>query len=165
MKSILEKISSYNIFNYLLPGILFVIITKYVTTYNFVQSDIILGIFLYYFIGLIISRLGSTIIDPILKLTKFIREKPYKEYVESSRQDEKIILFTEYSKMYRTLCAMAISVLVLKLYEYCVAKFQICDMITQILLLILILVLFLFSYKKQTSYIKKRMEIHTEKNI
>ena len=50
MEEILEKISSYNLFNYLLPGILFAVISKEITTYSFLHENIIIGLFLYYFI-------------------------------------------------------------------------------------------------------------------
>jgi len=159
MKEILEKISSYNLFNNLFPGVLFVLIAKYVTAYNFIQSDIVLGVFLYYFIGLVISRIGSLLIDPVLKAVKFIKVKPYDEYVMASKQDEKINLFAEINNMYRTICAMAVSVLILRLYEYCVVKFQICDAVTPIILGVSIAILFLFSYRKQTKYIIKRIDV------
>ena len=68
MKELLDKLSSYNIFNYLLPGILFSVLASKTTELNLIQIDIILGVFVYYFIGLIISRIGSLIIEPILKL-------------------------------------------------------------------------------------------------
>ena len=66
MKDLLEKLSSYNIFNYLLPGIVFVALADALTSFHFVQQDIVIGVFVYYFIGLIISRLGSIVIEPIL---------------------------------------------------------------------------------------------------
>ena len=59
MKDILSKLSSYNLFNYLFPGILFVIVIGKVTHYSLIQQDVIIGVFLYYFIGLVVSRFGS----------------------------------------------------------------------------------------------------------
>ena len=67
MKDLLEKISSYHFFNYLLPGILFAVVAQYTTVYDFLQKDIIIGAFVYYFIGLVISRVGSLLLEPILK--------------------------------------------------------------------------------------------------
>ena len=58
MKELLDKLSSYNIFNYLFPGILFCVISKTLIGYNLIMDDIVLGVFLYYFIGLTISRMG-----------------------------------------------------------------------------------------------------------
>ena len=39
MKEIIEKISSYNLFNYLLPGILFAAFGDYITAYKIIQDD------------------------------------------------------------------------------------------------------------------------------
>ena len=71
MKDILEKLSTYNIFNSLLPGVIFVIMAREFSRYNFIQNEIVLSGFLCYFIGMIISRFGSVIIEPILKKINF----------------------------------------------------------------------------------------------
>ena len=71
MKEILDKLSSYNLFNYLLPGVLFVVIASKVTRYGFIQDDIVIGVFLYYFIGMVISRFGSLVIEPLLNVSRF----------------------------------------------------------------------------------------------
>ncbi|EKD88152.1 MAG: hypothetical protein ACD_35C00035G0002 [uncultured bacterium] len=55
MKDLVEKISSYNLFNNLFPGVVFVTILGKFTTYDFIQKDLIIGLFFYYFIGLVIS--------------------------------------------------------------------------------------------------------------
>ena len=39
MKEIIDKISSYNLFNYLFPGIIFVIILREITKYDLVQEN------------------------------------------------------------------------------------------------------------------------------
>ena len=162
MKELLEKISSYNIFNNLLPGILFVVIAKYTTSYDLIQTDIVLGLFLYYFIGLIISRFGSIVIEKILIKCNFVKYAPYKDFVRVQKQDSKIDILLEANNMFRTFCAMGLLLLFLKLYEYISIKFCFCDTATYILLIVSIIILFLFSYKKQTNYIKERVE--TQKN-
>ena len=158
MKEIIDKISSYNIFNYLFPGILFVIISKSITNYDFIQKDSILGAFLYYFIGMIISRFGSVIIEPFLKKIKFVIFKEYKDYVYASKLDAKIELLSEVNNTYRTLNSMMILLIILKFYNAISIKFNFDDSISLILLSTLIFILFLFAYKKQTNYITKRIE-------
>lgn len=86
MKDLLDKISSYNIFNYLLPGVVFVAIANSLTKYNFIQEDIVIGVFLYYFIGLVISRIGSVVIEPIMKWSGFVKFSEYRDYVSSPRR-------------------------------------------------------------------------------
>ena len=162
MKEIIDKISSYNIFNYLFPGVLFVIIAKRLTTYNLVQDDNLMGAFLYYFIGMIISRFGSVIIEPILKKIKFLKFREYNRYVNASKKDPKLELFSEVNNTYRTLNSMMISLLILKIYNYIETKFTLDSSISLVILTIVVFILFIFSYRKQTNYITKRIDANEQ---
>lgn len=157
MKDLLDKISSYNIFNYLLPGILFVIISKEFTDYNFIQDNEILGVFLYYFIGMIISRFGSLVIEPILKKTKFVIFSNYKDFVLVSKSDPKIELFSEVNNTYRTITSAIILLIIIKGYNQLQVIFKLSESITAIICISLLLIMFLFSYRKQSNYITKRV--------
>jgi hypothetical protein len=161
MKDIIDKISSYNIFNYLLPGIIFVIISNKITDYNFLQDDNVLGAFLYYFIGMVISRVGSIIIEPILKKISFVKFSDYKDFVLASKKDEKIELLSEVNNTYRTLSSTFFLIGVLKAYNLLQIKFLIPETATLSICLLLILTMFLFSYKKQTNYITKRIKANS----
>lgn len=165
MKEIIDKISSYNIFNYLFPGVLFVIIAKRLTTYNLVQDDNLMGAFLYYFIGMIISRFGSVIIEPILKKIKFLKFREYNRYVNASKKDPKLELFSEVNNTYRTLNSMMISLLILKIYNYIETKFTLDSSISLVILTIVVFILFIFSYRKQTNYITKRIDANEQTTI
>ena len=162
MKDIIDKISSYNIFNYLFPGVLFVIIAKRLTDYNFVQDDNLLGAFLYYFIGMVISRFGSVIIEPILKKIKFLKFREYNRYVSASKKDAKLELLSEVNNTYRTLNSMMISLLFLKIYNSIETKFEFDSSVSLIILTILVFILFIFSYRKQTNYITKRIDANEQ---
>lgn len=164
MKEILDKISSYNLFNYLLPGILFVCISKQFTDYNFIQDNDFIGAFLYYFIGMVISRFGSLFIEPTLKKISFLKFADYKNFVSASKKDEKIELFSEVNNTYRTITAMFVILLLLKLYNYFQVRWDIPKNITILTLLVLILLIFLFSYRKQTNYITKRIDANNTPN-
>lgn len=158
MKDILDKISSYNIFNYLLPGILFSLSAKYLTPYNFIQEDNLIGAFLYYFIGLVVSRFGSIILEPLFKKTSFVKFRDYEKYVEASKKDTKIELLSEVNNTYRTITAMLFLLLVLKLYSFLENKYEISSSTTYLILVIALLLMFVFSYRKQTNYISKRID-------
>lgn len=158
MKEIIDKISSYNIFNYLFPGVLFVVIAKYLTDYNFVQDDNLLGAFLYYFIGMVISRIGSVILEPILKKVNFLKFRDYHRYVSASKKDLKLELLSEVNNTYRTLNSMMVSLLILKFYNYIETEFILDSSISLIVITILVFLLFLFSYRKQSNYITKRID-------
>jgi hypothetical protein len=164
MKEILDKISSYNLFNYLLPGILFVCISKQFTDYNLIQDNDFIGAFLYYFIGMVISRFGSLFIEPTLKKISFLKFADYKSFVSASKKDEKIELFSEVNNTYRTITAMFVILLLLKLYNYFQVRWDIPQNITILILVFLILLIFLFSYRKQTNYITKRIDANNNPN-
>ncbi|OFX47732.1 MAG: hypothetical protein A2X13_11335 [Bacteroidetes bacterium GWC2_33_15] len=158
MKEILDKISSYNLFNYLLPGVLFAFIASKMTGINLVQNDLIIGAFVYYFIGLVISRFGSLVIEPILKKTKFVSFADYKDFVTVSQSDTKLDTLSEANNMYRTLMAMFLLLILSGIYSWLTLKFPIIKEWSTILLVILLFIMFLFSYKKQTNYITKRIK-------
>ena len=162
MKAIIEKISSYNLFNYLFPGVLYVIILNKITTYNLVQENILIGVFLYYFIGLVISRIGSLVIEPILK--KVFEFAKYSDFINASKQDNKIELFSEINNMYRTLISLFVMLLISKLYKVLSANFNLLDIVLPYLLIISLIIIFVFSFKKQTAYIVKRVNHHKGKS-
>ena len=166
MKEIIDKISSYNLFNYLFPGIIFVIILREITNYDLVQEDNILGAFLYYFIGLIISRFGSLIIGKILqsKKFKFIKFADYSEFILASDKDKKIELFSEINNMYRTLISLFCLLLFSILYQKISDWLNISESLSYILLIISLIILFVFSYRKQTSFITKRVATRNKEN-
>lgn len=157
MKEIIDKLSSYNLFNYLLPGILFVAIAKYFTDYNMILENNFIGAFLYYFIGMVISRFGSLVIEPILKKTKFVKFADYSDFISASRNDSKIELFSEVNNTYRTITAMFCLLLLLKTYNHFDSQYHFAKGISFGIVITLILLMFLFSYRKQTRYITKRI--------
>ncbi|PFG53242.1 hypothetical protein ATG98_2326 [Marinobacter sp. LV10R520-4] len=157
MKDLIEKLSSYNIFNYLLPGVVFVAISKSLTKYNFVQEDIVIGVFFYYFIGLVISRIGSIVIEPILKWVKFVNFSEYRDYIEASNKDKLIEVLSEANNMYRTFLSLFLSLSLLKIFEVFSERFQLLNNLSSGIAIAGLLLLFAFSYKKQTAYITKRV--------
>lgn len=165
MKDILDKLTSYNIFNYLFPGVLFVIIAKATTDYNFVQEDTFLGAFLYYFIGMTISRFGSVIIEPLYRKIKFLEFLDYKDFVTASKKDSKIELLSEVNNTYRTLNALTFSLLLLKFYNFLDTKFQFGNSLSLMIMTLIVTALYVFAYRKQTNYITKRIDANKLEEI
>lgn len=158
MKDLLDKLSSYNIFNYLLPGVVFVVIASQLTSYNFIQQDIFVGAFFYYFIGLLISRIGSIFIEPFLKFIKFIKFADYNRFVKASKTDDRIDILSEVNNMYRTICSLFLLLLAINGFDWLSSKWIFLAERKIETLTIFLFLLFLFSYRKQTNYITKRIE-------
>ena len=158
MKELLDKLTSYNIFNYLLPGVLFAVIGDGLTSYTLLQADIVLGVFVYYFYGLIISRLGSLLIEPFLKRIKVLQFEPYADFMRASKTDAKIELLSEANNMYRTLLSTFVCLLLLQLLEFLQKTYAVVSQYGTTTVIILLVFLFAFSYRKQTKYISARVK-------
>ena len=155
MKDILDKLSSYNIFNYLLPGTIFVYILDKFVGYNLIQPDLLFGSFIYYFIGMIISRLGSVFLEPFLKWTNFLKFEEYKDYIKASKIDVKIELLSEVNNSYRTIVSMFLLILVLKFYKFIAEKINISDEFSIGILIPILFILFIFSFIKTQTKTRK----------
>ena len=162
MKDLLDKLSSYNIFNYLLPGVLFAALVSKMTIYTLVQNDIVIGVFLYYFLGLVVSRFGSLVIEPILKKIGFVHFASYRDFVSASKKDDKIEVLSEVNNMYRTLCSLFVLLLLLLGYQSIQSHIPQLSRLNPAIAFVLLIVLFLLSYQKQTTYVTKRIEANKE---
>jgi len=158
MKEIIDKLTSYNIFNYLFPGVLFSILATKFANLNLVFDDFIIGVFAYYFTGLIISRFGSFVIEPFLKFIGFIKFSDYKDFIEASKNDSQIEVLFESNNMYRTLISMFTLLFLTIGFQKIVDKWDFLRNNQEAIFLSILLVLFLFSYRKQTNYITKRIK-------
>jgi len=163
MDVLIRRLSSYNILNCLLPGSLFAVAVDPITSYDLVQDDIVVGLFVYYFIGLVISRIGSLIVEPVLKTVKFITFADYGHFVKASQDDPKIDVLSETNNMYRTLCAFLLILLAVVLSvqsEPLIVWYM--EGFPPIIGISLLLAMFLFSYRKQTAFICERVNQSTK---
>jgi len=158
MKDLLDKLGSYNLFNYLLPGVVFAALAGSLTRYSFIQSDLIVGAFVYYFLGLVLSRIGSIFVEPALKRVKFVEFCSYQDYVSASKEDDLIQTLSESNNMYRTFISLFLCLLLLKLFELIAVKLLLVEELKISVLVIGLFFLFLMSYRKQTDYINKRVQ-------
>ena len=158
MNELLNKLSSYNIFNYLLPGIIFAVLTSEIIHYAMPQGNILTEAFLFYFVGLVVSRFGSLVIEPLLKGLSFVKFARYQDFVAASKKDDQIALLSEANNTYRTFSSLFILLLLLKLFVKIEERCPALKEWNTTILAALLLVLFLFSYRKQTSYITQRIK-------
>ena len=162
LKDSISKLSSYNLFTNLLPGILFVALLKYFTSFDLIFEPVFLGLFLYYFIGIVINRIGSLVIEPILIKTKFLTFIDYSKFVKASKMDEKIEILSENNNMCRSLIALCVTLLLAAGYEWLMSKCSFIDTYSNVILIVLLFVIFLFSYRKQTKYVVKRCKANLD---
>jgi hypothetical protein len=160
VKDLLDKLSSYNIFNYLLPGVIFAAMGQHIGNIPLLHSDMIVSAFLCYFYGLIISRIGSLAIEPSLKWLRVVKYAPYNEYVTASQIDPKLEILSEQNNSYRTLIALVLVLLMAGGIDALRRYFGHTWYPYAYVAILLLGILFILAYRKQSEYITKRIGVH-----
>ncbi len=165
MDKFIEKLEEYEIFNYLIPGIIFTYLLKYYVGIDIFQSNVIEMAFIFYFIGSVISRFGSVVIEEILKKIKFIKYSNYNDYINAVKKDDFIKKLLISNNTYRTLCAGFLLILIIKCVKELVNYFNLQTGIIYTIVIIFGFILYLLSFKKQTGIIVKRVDkVKSEEN-
>tara|TARA_R110002050_G_scaffold113401_1_gene228106 strand:+ start:2818 stop:3324 length:507 start_codon:yes stop_codon:yes gene_type:complete len=158
MNELINKISSYNLFNYLFPGILFVVLLHETTNINLIQDNVFEGAFMYYFIGLLINRVGSLCIEPFLLKIKFVKFQPYKEFKQAVLLDPKIDILSETNNMLRSITALFLLLGIFIVMNWAGIQVHLNSDYAKVLVVSLIFVFLVLSYRKQTKFIYKCVE-------
>lgn len=159
LKILADKLSQYNFLTNTLPGTVLCLLLKYLVGWDIIPSDYYQAGIIFYFAGMVCSRAGSIIIEPVLKKTKFIRFAPYPNFVTAEKKDEKLVVLSQENNVFRSYMSVAFISLIVYAFKY-IPKFKVCTMNVdlKLILLLALFLLFLFSYRKQTKFVKKRVE-------
>ena len=174
IKSVTDKISSYNIFNNLLPGIIFCSLLQRTTRFDLSNQNILIQLFICYFAGMVLSRIGSIYVERILKAIKIKKQNyvvfaDYNKYVDAAKAEPFIKTLSETNNTYRTIISVLVVWLMAFIYD-CVlrdwlhTRIPIWDTLAIIILSLFLILLFIRSYKKQTDYITKLIN-HYSSNV
>ena len=156
MDSLLSLLNEYELFNNIFPGIIFLYFSNlqnYIPILD--KIDIYEKLFLYYFIGLIIGRIGSLFLEPLFKKLEIIKFADYSKFLKSEVKDSKIHMLVLVNNMYRSFCVVFLFSFFWLIYKN---DFLFSTLLLKLLIILLLFFLFVYSYKKQTEYIKKRVE-------
>ncbi|KAB1086401.1 hypothetical protein F4V91_08125 [Neorhizobium galegae] len=74
MNEILAKISTYDIFNNLVPGAVVAYLLAVLDVYKIDAGSLVTDLVVFYFIGLVVSRIGSLVLEPLLKFASGLIE-------------------------------------------------------------------------------------------
>lgn len=158
LTKLIEKLSSYQILNYLIPGSVFCVLLKHLVGYDIIHFSMMENVIICYFVGMVNSRLGSLILYPILKKTKFIKEAEYPDFVAAEKNDSKVTILSDINNVFRSfanvmlllLCSLGIKNI------DCISNFLISNI--NWIAIISLFILFLFSVRKQTKFVRNRVE-------
>ncbi len=155
---LLDKISSYDFLNYLLPGSIFCVLLKHLVGYDIIAFSMIENFLICYFVGLVISRFGSLVIKEVMKKVGFFVEVNYKDFLAAEKVDPKLIVLNAVNNMFCSFASAMFLLLLAYLVKYIAIIATIVTNHLGVIVVLLLLVLFLFSVRKQTAFIKRRVE-------
>lgn len=169
IEKIIDKVSGYEILNGIIPGAVYVYFINRITPFSIVADDICVSLILYYFIGTIISRIGSLIIEPLINKKVVYRTgtkvtySPYEDYVKAETKDSagRIKAVSSLNNMYRSFESLGICVLVTYMFSVVWQGIGVTEFVIRLLAvvgLLSLVLLFALSSKKQTRYLTKRVQ-------
>lgn len=163
MEKIIDKLSSYHIFNYIFPGGLFLILCNNYLNIKVEQDKFIYFFFMAYFIGIIINRVSSLVTEKIIYFVFKIKKESHENYIKATRKDEKIEILMQDINMYRSICTMLIILLIIKVAKM-FGLYQLIDKdFLIVLLFIILIIIFICAYIKQTKYVISRVKTANKK--
>ena len=160
LAALFSKISNYNILNNLIPGAILCVVFKYLVGYDIMNVGTLELIVIFYFAGMINSRIGSLVLEPLLKKIKWVTFRDHHSFVEAEQKDKKINSLVEVNNMYRSMVSIGFTSLIVKFYYVGVEQQWNFGNVSEWILLVALFLLFAFAYKKQTKYIVSRIDYH-----
>lgn len=157
MEKILEKLDSYRILNNLLPGIAMSFLCEKAWGITVVEGSFPENFFIYYFIGMVVSRTSSVVVEPICKAIKLVKYTSHDEYAKASKIDTMIKVLSESNNSYRAIFTACLIALLGKLIIIICSTLNITLEAVKLMLLLLVTVLFAAAYRKQTKYVVDRV--------
>lgn len=149
--------SQYNILNYFLPGSLLCIVLKYLVGYNLLVGNEMENILICYFTGLFISRVGSLFVEPVLKNIGLLRFADYKDFIAAEANDRKVTALSETNNAFRSYVAVFLVALIARVIKMTGVDFANMKVDMPLVVISVLLLLAIFSYKKQTDYVRNRV--------
>lgn len=155
---LLEKISTYQILNYMIPGGVLCVLLKYWVGYNIIDFSIAENVIIVYFVGMVNSRLSSLVLKKILKKTHFIKETDPEEFIKAEKRDAKLTVLSDINNMFRSMTNVMLLLLIAYGLKHisCIETFVLNNI--NWIAIASLFVLFLFSFREQTRVVKKRIE-------
>ena len=114
MDEVIKKVSAYDQLNALIPGSALALSLKYFGYLDIDATNAPHLLVLAYILGLVGSRVGSLVLEPIANHRNWIK-RDYESYIKAQRDDDRLSTLTTIANMYRTLTGSTVVLAVLAL--------------------------------------------------
>ena len=161
VKELLGKFTRYDWFTTLIPGVFCMAVGVRFGIFNFVSNSLLERFGMVFFLGLISSRIGASMIEPIFKIKRFKLWGKYEDYMNFRTMDEKgADMLVMNANWFRSLMGMVILLLAISLVNYVWEKFGWGSVSKRWASLLGLLILFGDSYRRQLGFMFDRINYY-----
>lgn len=158
MDSLIAKLSTYDLVNNVIVGTVIYYVGTHCLDIKILENLSMIGeLSIVYFVGLVTSRIGSLLLEPICKFLKIVVYAPPEQYYVAERKDKKISTIVEVNNMYRSFSAGFLIILLTKFITNNWGA-VIESLNKENILLWCLVIGFILAFRKQTAYVKSRVE-------
>ncbi len=160
MNELIQKLSSYDLVNTFVPGIALAYAMRLLGYLDLGSIDVFTEAVLAYLLGLVGSRVGSLVLEPLaIKFGLIWRNYP--AYVAAQKSDKRLTELTTIANMYRALAGSMLVLAVLALGTLVPVGYRVWLLVGYGAACF---VLLLLAWLKQDGYVKKRIDLYREDN-
>lgn len=164
MENLINSISKYQLAINLIPGYIFAILLQQYAHIVLLEGDVLQDVFVSYFVGLIIGRIGSIVVERLMdKFNKTYKSAPdYDIKVKAERIDPKIEILDRQCTIYRNCCAGCCCVIIGIFTDCLFGDGSFFSSVKYILFFLILTVLLVMAMDKQCNYVNQRIEVATK---
>lgn len=123
VSSLFNKLSAYNLLSLMLPGASSLGIMKFLFAIDIkVDENIWWFLLASYVVGIVISRMGSLLIEELIKKLGIIEDYQVSDYILRRKEDDFVETLLSFANLYRSFCILSICFLIITLikgYNFC----------------------------------------------
>tara|TARA_R110000765_G_scaffold287876_3_gene384207 strand:+ start:158 stop:652 length:495 start_codon:yes stop_codon:yes gene_type:complete len=157
-----DKLDAYNLVANLVPGAALAYALNLSDFPTPPPSDILAFLLAAFVAGVTVNRLGSLVLDPLLRWKRLpfhLKPKDYKSFVTSERDDPKLEILVANAGLYRTFLSGGLVYFVLMALDYLVDFLGFSTRSTLWVSLVIAMIVFLFALRKEDDYIHQRLSM------
>ena len=157
METFIKGLGAYDLFVNLIPGVLCYLFAPDWFQQLFTSANGFELLIVCYFFGIVLSRVGSLVIENFLKWRSWILIPDYTSFIKAEEMDEKISKLERIGNLYRSLSSMAIILCLVYTANNLCGDSPVGWYKTIVFLALAIL--FVFSFMKQKRYVAERVQV------
>lgn len=155
VNSLVNRLSSYQLLAILLPGASLLGYMKFFLCIEIMVDENVWWFLLSsYVTGIILSRIGSVVIEGIMKKFCWLKKYDVNKYINKRKDNDLVETILSFANLYRTLSAAFLALPIISLIH----GYNPCEYCAMYLMYVLLLILFISSFYKQYNYFCNAVE-------